>query len=50
MAHIGIGVGKGELQSVEAAKNAVASPLLETKIDGARAADQHLRQRGHGHC
>ncbi len=37
MAHIGIGVGKGENRMVEAAKNAVASPLLETKIDGARA-------------
>ena len=37
MAHIGIGVGKGENRMIEAAKNAVASPLLETKIDGARA-------------
>ena len=37
MAHIGIGLGKGENKLVEAAKNAVASPLLETKIDGARA-------------
>ena len=37
MAHIGIGSGKGENKMVEAAKNAVASPLLETKIDGARA-------------
>ena len=37
MAHIGIGLGKGENKMVEAAKNAVASPLLETKIDGARA-------------
>jgi len=37
MAHIGIGVGKGENRMVDAAKSAVASPLLETKIDGARA-------------
>ena len=37
MAHIGIGTGKGENRMVQAAKNAVASPLLETKIDGARA-------------
>ena len=33
----GIGSGKGENRMVQAAKNAVASPLLETKIDGARA-------------
>lgn len=37
MAHIGIGVGKGENRLVEAAKNAITSPLLETKIDGANA-------------
>ena len=37
MAHMGIGVGSGENGLVEAAKNAIASPLLETKIDGARA-------------
>ena len=37
MAHIGIGVGKGENRTTEAAKAAIASPLLETKIDGARA-------------
>lgn len=37
MAHIGIGVGQGENRVMQAAKNAVASPLLETKIDGARA-------------
>jgi cell division protein FtsZ len=37
MAHMGIGVGKGENKLVEAAKNAIASPLLETNIDGARA-------------
>ncbi len=37
MAHIGIGSAKGENKMVEASKNAVASPLLETKIDGARA-------------
>ncbi len=37
MAHMGIGTGKGETKTVDAAKNAIASPLLETKIDGARA-------------
>ncbi len=37
MAHMGIGVGKGENRMVEAAKNAISSPLLETSIDGARA-------------
>ncbi len=37
MAHMGIGVGKGETRLIDAAKNAIASPLLETKIDGARA-------------
>ena len=37
MAHIGIGSGKGENRMVQAAKNAISSPLLETKIDGARA-------------
>ena len=37
MAHMGIGIGKGENRMVEAAKNAIASPLLETTIDGARA-------------
>ncbi len=37
MAHMGIGIGKGENRMVEAAKNAIASPLLETNIDGARS-------------
>lgn len=37
MAHMGIGVGKGENRLVDAAKNAIQSPLLETNIDGARA-------------
>jgi len=37
LAHMGIGVGKGENRMVEAAKNAIQSPLLETNIDGARA-------------
>ncbi len=37
MAHMGIGVGVGENRLLEAAKNAVQSPLLETNIDGARA-------------
>ena len=37
MAHMGIGIGTGENKLVDAAKNAIASPLLETNIDGARA-------------
>ena len=37
MAHLGIGVGKGEQAMSEAAANAIASPMLETSIDGARA-------------
>ena len=37
MAHMGIGIGSGENKLVEAAKNAIASPLLETNINGARA-------------
>ena len=37
MAHMGIGTGSGENKLVEAAKNAIASPLLETNIEGARA-------------
>ena len=37
MAHMGIGIGRGENKLVDAAKNAISSPLLETNIDGARA-------------
>ena len=37
MAHMGIGIGKGENRMVEAAKQAISSPLLETSIDGAQA-------------
>ena len=37
LAHMGIGIGKGESRMVDAAKNAIQSPLLETNIDGARA-------------
>lgn len=37
MAHMGIGIGSGENSMVEAAKNAISSPMLETTIDGARA-------------
>lgn len=35
MAHMGIGIGKGESRAVDAAKQAVFSPLLETTIEGA---------------
>ena len=37
MAHMGIGAAKGENRMVNAAKEAISSPLLETSIDGARA-------------
>ncbi|HMM30379.1 MAG TPA: cell division protein FtsZ [Clostridia bacterium] len=36
MAHMGIGIASGEKRAVEAAKQAVASPLLETSINGAK--------------
>lgn len=35
MAHMGIGRGKGEKRMLEAVRQAVASPLLETTIEGA---------------
>ncbi len=35
IAHIGIGVGRGDDKCVEAVKQAITSPLLETSIDGA---------------
>jgi len=35
IAHIGIGVGKGDDKALDAVKEAVASPLLETTIAGA---------------
>lgn len=35
IAHIGIGTGKGDDKCVEAVKEAITSPLLETTIDGA---------------
>ena len=34
---LGIGMGSGELRAVEAAERAVASPLLETSMEGARS-------------
>ena len=37
IAHMGIGKATGENRSVEAAKQAIKSPLLETSIDGAKA-------------
>jgi cell division protein FtsZ len=35
LAHMGIGKGKGENKTMEAVKQAVSSPLLETTIEGA---------------
>src|SRR5690606_33722439 len=37
IAHMGIGRASGENRAVEAAKQAIKSPLLETSIDGAKA-------------
>lgn len=36
LAHMGIGRGSGDNRAVEAAKQAISSPLLETTIDGAK--------------
>ena len=35
IAHIGIGIGSGDDKCVEAVKEAISSPLLETTIEGA---------------
>ena len=37
LAHMGIGEGSGENRNIEAVRMAVASPLLETTIEGAQA-------------
>ena len=37
LAHMGIGIGKGEKRLMDAAKQAIHSPMLETSITGARA-------------
>ena len=37
IAHMGIGVASGEDRAIEAARQAIASPLLETSIDGAKS-------------
>ncbi len=37
LAHMGIGEGKGENRNIDAVRQAVASPLLETTIEGAQA-------------
>jgi len=36
LAHMGIGRGSGEVRAIEAAKQAISSPLLETSIEGAK--------------
>ena len=33
---MGVGIGSGENRAIEAAKNAITSPLIEEKIDGAK--------------
>ena len=35
MAHMGLGIGRGERRTIEAVRQAVSSPLLETTIEGA---------------
>jgi len=35
LAHMGVGFGKGENKTIEAVRQAVSSPLLETSIEGA---------------
>ena len=52
LAHMGIGVGKGENRMLDAANQAISSPMLETTIDGARAVlinitggERHLHHR-----
>ncbi len=35
VAHMGVGIGKGEDKAIEAVNQAISSPLLETRIDGA---------------
>ncbi len=35
IAHMGVGVGRGENRVIDAVKEAIGSPLLETSIDGA---------------
>ena len=42
IAHMGVGRGRGENRVVDAVKNAVASPLLETTINGAKAVLLHV--------
>ena len=37
LAHMGIGIGTGETRMIDAAKQSISSPMLETSIDGARA-------------
>lgn len=37
IAHMGVGIGKGENRVIDAVKEAIGSPLLETSIDGAKA-------------
>ena len=37
VAHMGVGVGRGENRVADAVKAAIGSPLLETSIDGAKA-------------
>lgn len=42
LAHMGIGVGEGPDKAIEAVRNAVESPLLETNIEGASGVILHV--------
>ncbi|MBQ1942758.1 MAG: cell division protein FtsZ [Clostridia bacterium] len=43
LAHMGIGTARGENRMIEAVRNAVASPLLETTIEGAKGVIINVR-------
>lgn len=42
LAHMGIGIGEGPDKAIEAVRNAVESPLLETNIEGASGVILHV--------
>ena len=53
IAHIGIGQAKGDDKAMEAVKQAVSSPLLETTIEGAShviALDRKSTRLNSSHC
>lgn len=46
LAYIGIGIASGENRAIEAAKEAIQSPLLETAIQGAKGILLNIASRG----